>query len=47
LSIRGKGEKYLDVKFKSSPININGKEAIIIWVDKSKFQTAIEEIKNS
>lgn len=42
LSIRGKGT-YLEAKFKSSPENIY-KEAIVIWVDKTKLKEAARRI---
>lgn len=38
LAIRGKG-KYLEAKFQSAPDNIY-KEAIVIWVDKTKLKEA-------
>lgn len=43
LAIKGKKDKYLEAKFCAPAQNIT-KEAIIIWVDKQKLNSACDGI---
>lgn len=46
LSIKGKGsDQYLESKFRSPAENMH-KEAIVIWVDRSKLKEAIASINS-
>lgn len=47
LTVRGKKDgKYLEVKFQTDAEHIAEKEAIIIWVDKPKLQSAIDAVRS-
>lgn len=47
LKVKGRKDKYLEVKFETNAEYINqDKEAVIIWVDRQKLNAALNKVQS-
>lgn len=44
MKIKGRKDKYLSVTFETDAAHINGKQAIILWVDEDKFSDTLNQV---